>query len=55
MKYVLSIIPAIIAAATAAAPQIQALLVKHPVASAIVAALYAILAHWAPSPLQTGK
>jgi hypothetical protein len=52
-KYILSLIPIIVAAAVAVAPQVQGALGHHPVASVIVGAAYAILAHWAPSPAQS--
>lgn len=51
-KYILSVIPIVSAAIVAASPQIQAALAAHPLAAAIVSAVYAVLAHFAPSPLQ---
>ena len=45
-----TIIAALTAVAVAVAPQIQAVLAAHPTISVIVAAVYAIIAHWLPSP-----
>lgn len=45
-----TIIAALTAVAVAVAPQIQAILAAHPTISVIVAAVYAIIAHWLPSP-----
>lgn len=49
-KLLPTLIAALTAIAVAVAPQIQAILAHHPVVSAIVAAIYAILTHWLPSP-----
>jgi hypothetical protein len=49
-------LPSLLSAGTAAlvalSPQIQAGLAQHPTAAAALAALYAILTHLLPSPLQ---
>jgi hypothetical protein len=49
-KYLPTILPVVTTAAIAVAPQVQAGLGRHPIISAVVAAAYAILAHWLPSP-----
>ena len=50
-KYLPTVIAIVTAAAVAAAPSIQGLLANHPTASTIVAAIYAIVAHFLPSPV----
>lgn len=50
-KYLPTIIAIVTAAAVAATPAIQTVLAAHPTVSVIVAALYAILTHWLPSPV----
>ena len=49
-KYLPSILSVLGTVAVALAPQIQGLLAKHPEAATTVAALWAILNHWLPSP-----
>ncbi len=49
-KYIPSLIPILTAAGIAAAPGIQASLAHHPLVSACVAAAYAVVTHWLPSP-----
>ncbi|HTV56330.1 MAG TPA: hypothetical protein VMI06_15615 [Terriglobia bacterium] len=54
-KYLPTIIAALTAMAVAIAPQAQAALAGHPEVAAAVAAAYAIVSHWLPSPMATTK
>lgn len=49
-KYLPTILAVLSAVAVAVTPTIQAALSHHPEAATIVAALYAVIAHWLPSP-----
>lgn len=51
MKYLPTIIAAVSAAAIAIAPVVRADLGAHPEAAGIVAAIYAIMSHFLPSPV----
>ena len=51
-RYLPTIIAALSAVAVAVTPAVQAALAHHPAVSTIVAAVYAIVAHWLPSPAQ---
>ena len=55
LKYLPSVIAAASAGVVAVLPQIQVYLAHHPEATAIVAAIYAIISHIAPSPVQGGS
>lgn len=49
-KYLPTIIAAIVGAGVAVAPTMQGEVKTHPSLDAILAAIYAIIAHWLPSP-----
>jgi hypothetical protein len=51
MKYLPTIIAAVTAGLIAIAPQAQADLAAHPELTAAVAAAFAIMSHWLPSPV----
>ena len=50
MKYLPSIIAALSALAGLFAPQVQALVAAHPSVALVMSGLYAIFAHFMPSP-----
>jgi hypothetical protein len=50
-KFLPSILPLLIAAATAAAPFVQGWMAEHPTAMTIAGAVYMVLAHMLPSPV----
>jgi hypothetical protein len=54
-KYLPTIIAAATGMAIAIAPQLRAALAAHPEVTTVVAAAYAIVAHWLPSPVATTK
>lgn len=54
-KYWPSILPAIVAVWGIYGTQVQHLVSSHPEVSAVVGALYAILAHLMPSPVSASK
>lgn len=49
-KYLPSIVAALVSLAGLFAPQLQGVISAHPQVSAVIAGLYAILAHFLPSP-----
>lgn len=50
MKYLPSILAALVSLAGLFAPQVQALISAHPQISAVIAGIYAILTHFLPAP-----
>jgi len=49
-KYLPSVVPVVVALLTAITPTIQDWFTKHPTIGIATAAVYAVVAHWLPSP-----